>query len=129
MDHPVSDGARLPRAQRRRLQKLADAVGKVTAADAAFFERHPARRHRLRLAAAAEIEEAELLSGRAARQRPGFRFFMIVRCIRPGVRLRAQALMRADVETDLSEYEAEELWNAAVELAPQIGEAAHALQK
>ena len=123
MDHPVSDGARLPRAQRRRLQKLADAVGKVTAADAAFFERHPARRHRLRLAAAAEIEEAELLSGRAARQRPGFRFFMIVRCIRPGVRLRA------DVETDLSEYEAEELWNAAVELAPQIGEAAHALQK
>jgi hypothetical protein len=53
----------LSRTQRRQMQKLADRVDRVTQADRLFFERFPARQHRVRPASQAEIAQQELLEG------------------------------------------------------------------
>ena len=52
----------MSRADRRRFDRHQLSVDRVTAADAAYFERWPDRRHRVRLAAAAEVAQNAILA-------------------------------------------------------------------
>jgi hypothetical protein len=100
------------RAQRRQMQKIADRVDRVTQADRLFFERRPDRKHRVRLASRAELEQYELLEGRPASPTPGCRGFTVVRNIAPGARLRLYAYGLEGAETDLSESMAAAIYEA-----------------
>ncbi|MET4794676.1 hypothetical protein ABIF64_006854 [Bradyrhizobium japonicum] len=101
------------RAQRRQMQKIAERVDRVTQADRLFFERRPDRRHRVRLASQAELEQCELMEGRPTSPPPGCRVFTIVRNIAPGARLRLYTYGLEDAETDLSEAVALAIYEAA----------------
>jgi hypothetical protein len=102
----------LTRAQRRRLQTLAEKVDHVTQADAEFFERFPHRRHRVRLASDAEIGQHEILEGEPVWTPPGCRIFAVVRNIAPGVRLRLCIRGLEGSETDLDEATARAIFEA-----------------
>ena len=82
-------GIRLTRAQRRQMQKLADKVDRITQADRRFFERFPHRKHRIRLASQAEIEQQALLEGEPPWVPQGYLLFAIIRNVSPGFRLHA----------------------------------------
>ena len=104
----TSDNTRpqqLSRPQRRRFEKLADRVDRMTKADRVFFERRPDRQHRVRLAHSAEIEQHEILDGPIAAP-TGCQVFVAVKNIAPGHRLRLFVLGIEGSETDLSEEEA-----------------------
>ena len=81
----ITSTVQLTRAQRRQLQKLADHVDRVTLADRLFFERFPHRQHRMRVAAAAEIEQQAILNG-APLSRPGSCIYVVVKNVAPGMR-------------------------------------------
>jgi hypothetical protein len=104
---------KLTRAQRRRVQKLAGKVDRVTQADAKFFERFPHRRHRVRLASDAEIGHREILEGEPVWMPPGCRIFAVVRNIAPGVRLRMYIRGLEGSETDLDEATARAIFEAS----------------
>lgn len=97
---------KLTRTQRRRMGKLADRVGRVTQGDRLFFERFPHRRHRVRIAGQAEIEQDLALTGSKRVMPPGKRLFMAVKYIAPGVRLRLLVVGPRDADTDLNEERA-----------------------
>ena len=99
--------------RRRRLRKLADEVHRLAEADHRFFERHSHRQHRVRLAAQAEIEQAEILAGEPMTAPPGCRLFTVVRNIKPGVCARLLVLNREGAETDLPEATTREIWEVA----------------
>lgn len=100
------------RKQQRQLQKIADRVDRVTQADRLFFERRPDRKHRVRLASQAELEQCELMEGLPTAPPPGCRVFTIVRNIAPGARLRLYAYGLEGAETDLSEATALAIYEA-----------------
>ena len=75
----------LTRAQRRQLQNIAARIDRVTQADRRFFERRPDRRHRVRLASKAEVEEREIVIG-PMNIPAGFKVFTVVRCLAPSIR-------------------------------------------
>ncbi len=86
----VPPGDFLTRTNRRRIKTLSAAVGRVTDGDARFFERFPNRRHRVRLASAAEVETDAILKGEPdISTGSGSRWVTIVKQLAPGVRLRA----------------------------------------
>ena len=66
----ASELRQITRAQRRKMQKLADRVDRVTQADRLFFERRPDRQHRVRLAS--EVQQNEQLEGARLAIPPGF---------------------------------------------------------
>ena len=103
----------ITRAQRRRLQKLAEKVDRVTRADAKFFERFPHRRHRVRLASDAEIDQQEILEGEPVWMPQGCRIFAVVRNIAPGARLRLYIRGLEGSETDLDEATARAIFEAS----------------
>jgi hypothetical protein len=103
----------LTRAQRCRMQKLADRVDRMTQADRLFFERHPDRQHRLRLASRAEIGQQELLKGAVLWVPPDCRLFAIVRNVAPGIRLRLFTAGLEGSETDLDETTARTIFEAS----------------
>jgi hypothetical protein len=88
--------------QRRQLQKIVHRVEQMTQADRLFFERFPARQHRVRLASQAEIEERQILENLPLIP-DGLRFFIVVRQIAPCIRMRALVLAPRDAETDMPE--------------------------
>jgi hypothetical protein len=92
--------------QRRQLQQLTHRVERMTQADGLFFERRPERQHRVRLASEAEIEEQRIIDGELSPIPCGFRAFVAVCSIGPGIRMRALVLGREGAETDLSEGQA-----------------------
>jgi hypothetical protein len=102
----------LTRAQRRQMQKLADRVERVKEADRLFFERFPHRKHRVRLASQAEIEQDELLRGTALGAPPPCRIFAAVRNVAPGVRLKLMIRGIEGAETDLAEEMARAIFEA-----------------
>jgi hypothetical protein len=53
----------LTRAQQRRMRELADAIDRIAHGDLNYFAQFPRRRHRVREADSAEIEQAELIGG------------------------------------------------------------------
>ena len=91
----------LTRAQRRRMQKLADRIGLISQADRKYFERFRQRRHRVRVAGRAEIEHEEIARGRARSAPPGCQLYTAVRNVRPGFRLRIVFLGPADRDPEL----------------------------
>jgi hypothetical protein len=93
----------LTRAQRREMKKLAERVDRVAQADARFFERFPRRKHRVRLASEAEMSQYKIIDGRPVFLPPGCRFFVAVRNVAPGARLRLFVRGLEFSETDLSE--------------------------
>ena len=92
---------KLTRALRRRMQKLADRLDLIEAADRKYFERFPQRRHRVRVAGRVELEEEELVRGRIRSVPAGFQFYTAVRNVRPGFRLRIVFLEPADLDPEL----------------------------
>lgn len=105
--------SKLTRQQRRQLQKLAEKVDRVTNADRLFFERFPQRRHRVRLASAAEIGQQEIMEGQPLFLPAGCRIFTVVRNISPGVRLRLFVRGIEGAETNLDEATAREIFEGA----------------
>lgn len=98
----------LSRQQRRRLAMSSAAVQRVTDADAKFFARFPWRSHRVRYAARAELEANAAAQGLdRIEMEPGRRWFTVVRQIEPGVRARLFVQNRADADPDMSESEAQ----------------------
>jgi hypothetical protein len=88
--------------QRRQLEKIVDRVEQMTQADRLFFERFPARQHRVRLASQAEIEERRILENLPLIP-DGLQFFIVVRQIAPCIRMRALVVAPGDAETDMPE--------------------------
>jgi hypothetical protein len=130
----VHGGEHLSRAQRRQMKKVSARVDKITNADRKFFERFPHRQHRVRLAGRAEIEQEALLAGESPRHLPpDLNHYAIVKNVATGVRMRVIAIGEEGWDTDLSEEEARERFEAArtsqvsqieqemVELARRLG--------
>ena len=93
----------------------------MTAADAAFFDRFPDRRHRVRLAALAEIAQNAIMAlGEDLTPVPGARWIVMVKQVRPGVRMRAFAQATGADDFDLSEGEARDLYDAKVRLGSRL---------
>jgi hypothetical protein len=101
----------LTRAQRRQMQKLADRVDRVKEADRLFFERFSHRKHRIRLAGRAEIEQQELIQGAVLWAPPPCRVFVVVRNIAQGIRLRLFTYGIEGCETDMTEEMAAAIFN------------------
>ena len=93
----------LTRVQRRLLRKLADRTDRVWQDDLTFFEKHPDRMHRVRPADQDELAYQAILEGGLPEIPPGFRFFVIVRLVALGQRLRLFVLAPENTETDLDE--------------------------
>ena len=111
----------MSRADRRRMDKHQPSVDRVTEADAKFFERWPNRQHRIRLAAAAEIaQNAILADGEDLTPVPGARWIVMVKQVKPGVRMRAFAQATGIDDLDLDESEARDLYNAKVRLGSRL---------
>jgi hypothetical protein len=88
--------------QRRQFKKIVHRVEQMTQADRLFFERFPARQHRVRLASQAEIEERRIFENLPPIP-DGLRFFIVVRQIAPCIRMRALVVAPGDAETDMPE--------------------------
>lgn len=103
--------ATLSQVNRRRLDAAQPRVDKIVEADAAFFARFPRRSHRVRLASSAEIEQNAAITGAGSTgPGPGRRWFVAVRQIAPGVRMRLFTLSFEDAETDMAEGEARKVF-------------------
>jgi hypothetical protein len=99
---------------RQAANELAEQVSRITSADRLFFERHPNRKHRVRIAGKAEIAETEMFCGVHMDVRPDESIFAVVRNEAPGKRSRLLIPGPKDAETDLSEDMARELFEAAI---------------
>jgi hypothetical protein len=94
--------ATLSRTDRRRFKRLTDANEPTIQSDRLFFERRPDRTHRIRLASKAEVETMVLL--KPSRRAPsGLRWYVALRQVKPGVRLRVFTLGYEGADTDVSE--------------------------
>jgi hypothetical protein len=98
---------KLTRNQRRQMKRLAPHLGRIAEGDRVFFEQHPDRKHRIRLASEVEIAQDEILSGEVKILPPGYRHLVVVRNIAPGWRLRRLFVTNAenawtDVPEDLA---------------------------
>jgi hypothetical protein len=110
----INGGAHLSRSQSRELKKLSARVDRITDADRKFFERFPNRRHRLRVAHRAEIEQGALVFCESVIPLPdGMIHFAAVRNVRTGFRLRVFFAGHAELDVDLSESAA---WSVFMQL-------------
>jgi hypothetical protein len=103
---------KMTRAQRRQFEKLASRIDKVTQADARFFERFPHRQHRIRVAARAEIEQDALL-GALPDIPHDFSYFMAIKNVTPGARMRLLIIGLEGSDTDISEESARAIYETA----------------
>ena len=103
----------------------------ITAADRKFFERFPARRHRLRLAARPEIEAAGIISGapKPFRPHPDVAHYVAVKWIATGVRFRVFVLGPAGAEADVNEEIARAIYEETAASNPRVREIEHSLQQ
>ena len=95
---------KLTRAVRRRMRKLADPIDRITRADLNYFARFPHRRHRVRVAGCAEIEQAQLL-GSDMSPPPGKQYYNAVRYLTPDTCLRVAVLGPPDADPELFDEE------------------------
>ena len=121
----LQGGEHLSRAQRRQMKQLAARVDKITDADRKFFERFPHRQHRVRLAGRAEIEQNALMTGEDS-SAPGRSYYVIVKNVASGARLRAMVIGDEGWDIDVSEQQARERFEAATYVS-QVSEAEQAL--
>jgi hypothetical protein len=101
---------KMTRAQRRQFKKLTSRIDKVTRADARFFERFPHRQHRVRVAARAEIEQNALMIGGDPDIPHDFSYFMAVKNVAPGARVRLLIMGLEGSDTDISEESARAIY-------------------
>lgn len=100
------------RARKHRLAAVQQRVNKITQGDALFFQRFPHRRHRIRHASPAELEQNALVTGIADPSPPeGRRYFVAVRQVAPGIRMRLFAQSFEDADVDMSEVEAKQVFD------------------
>lgn len=98
----MTGSAHITRAQRRAIKKLSNEVDRTIEGDRRFFERHASRSYRIRLASSAEmVSLAQLEPVRELDL--GDRWFVAVRQVAPGMRLRAYFTGPAENETDAPE--------------------------
>jgi hypothetical protein len=100
------DEVEVTRQQRRRVQRLSDQVDKLLDTDRRFFERLPWRSHRIRLASQAEIEARTVLTGLPPAPPAGASYYVGVRQVQPGFRIRIFFASTAGNDVDVSEEEA-----------------------
>jgi hypothetical protein len=93
-----------------RLKQLSAALDRTMQSDRKFFERFPARKHRVRLASRAEIAEMETIAGRDCGPVAGIRIYVAVKNIAPGLRIRTHLTAPADCDVDLTEAQAAEIF-------------------
>ncbi|MEM6847606.1 MAG: hypothetical protein AAF580_05945 [Pseudomonadota bacterium] len=107
----------LSRTERRRLDTLQEKVERATDADRKFFKRFPDRSYRVRRAFKAESDLQDFLhasDGQAAfRCPPGYACFMAVRQIAVGARMRHPIYAPSDWDTDMTDIEAQEIYEFA----------------
>jgi hypothetical protein len=103
---------RLSPSQRRQMRKIANRVEQMTQADRLFFERFPARQHRVRPASQAEIEERRILEYLPPIPN-GSRFFIVVRQVASCIRMRALVVAPEDNETDMPESQCRAIFEQA----------------
>ena len=108
----MSARTRARRDMQALLQKAQQRVDCITEADARFFDRFPGRAHRARIASIAELDQNALMSGETDKApEPGRRWFVVVRQIAPGVRLRLFSESAADADVDcMTEAEARDVF-------------------
>jgi hypothetical protein len=99
----TGSAVKLSRTQQRQMKKLACHVERVTDTDRVFFEQHPDRKHRVRLASDVEIAQLEIVNGKLMSLPPGMRHFAIVRNVAPGTRLRVFVTNAKHAVTDVPE--------------------------
>lgn len=114
--------------QRRRLDASAEELDKVCASDARFFERRPERQHRIRRASRAERQHRDIVLGERSPPK-GMVLFAVVRNLLPGFRLRLYFFAAADIDTDVSEDEAESIFNAVSPHDPELIRALEGIKK
>lgn len=109
--------------QRRRMDQLGVEIDRVTQADRKFFERFPHRNHLVRLATRAEIEQLAIIHCHDQTLPGGFRHYVAVRNVAPGLRVRISIIGCEGNDTDLPETEARLIFEA------HAGTKAHELEK
>jgi hypothetical protein len=123
------DIPKLTRAQRRRMRELNNRVARITAGDIAYFARLPHRRHRIREADCAEIEQAELL-GVGVTLSPGNRHYRAIRYVSPHRCLSLSVGGPADIDPEsLDEELARAVFKFAAPDEPRVyieGDCTHA---
>lgn len=102
---------KLTRTERRQMKKLAPHVERVADTDRVFFEQHPDRKHRVRLASEVEIAQLEIMNREVMSLPPGKRHFAIVRNVAPGTRMWVIATGPEDEGTDVEEAFAHALFD------------------
>ena len=115
----MSEPIQLARTLRRKMQKFASAVDRITKADRIFFERFPHRKNRVRFAGKAEVDQHSIVDGNPPPP-PGYRFYVAVRNVAPGYRLRQFIVAAEGLETDLPEEAAWMIYEQA--LTPKMRE-------
>jgi hypothetical protein len=120
-----SGAPKLTRTQQRQLDKLASYVERVSDTDRVFFEQHPDRKHRVRLASEVEIAELEITYGEVVTLPPGYRYFVIVRNVAPGHRAGLFVKNAEDATTDVPEDLAGAIFDKVA--APKVREIEDAL--
>ena len=113
----VHGGDNLTSAQRREFEKNSAEVEKISTSDRNFFERFPLRQHRLRVAGRYETENCALVAGHPpSKLPPGQARYVIVKNLRPGVRLKMMLTAREGLDADMPEQHAREFFEKALEL-------------
>lgn len=113
----------------RKLQPLADAIDRVTEADRKFFERRKDRAYRVRLASRVEIAANALIEG-AAKPPEGHIWYVAVRQVKPGLRLRAGAILPESIDPDLlSERECEAVYEHIIGMSPDAAKIDRVLEQ
>jgi|SRR5215211_9596 hypothetical protein len=97
------------------IQKLTAKVDKISDTDRKFFRRWPQRQFRVRLSHKTEILWVELMAGEVLILPEGLRWYTLVRCLAPGVRVRQYISHWEGCDTDVSEEVAAGIWTRAVE--------------
>lgn len=89
-----------------RIERLSARIDRIIESDRRFFRRKPWRRHRVRLASGPEIEVQSLLTGCPRVLPPKNAYYIAVRQIQPGMRVRVLFASTAGNDTDIPEAEA-----------------------
>ena len=111
----------LTRQQRRALERNAEGVDRATESDRRFFQRFPARNYRVRAMAPAEIAQLDtIVNGDMEPLEPGFRRFVVMRQIAPGLRFKVFRQAPAEkVGEEASEHIARSLYEFHLTENPQ----------
>src|SRR5262245_28917144 len=114
----VYSGITMSRAERRRARKNAERIDRIAAMDRRFFQRFPGRKHRLRLAGVAEVEQQVLVCGLVLD--PDRELHVVVKSLTPGNRVKLYVQLPKGFDTDQPEREVAGFWDAAAEHYPEI---------